>query len=217
MPARVSLREQQKQFTRSRLVEAALEVFLEKGYSAATIDDIVSAAGASRATFYLHFDAKVQLVTELIQPARVDAQRLFEELGGMSEPSREGMEEWLARIVGYWETHRNKLDVTTQAIVVEPELAADYYATTDRLVDALTQLIRRQAGDVDEESRLRAAMLCIGLERFCYFWIVRRLEFDRNLVLRTLADMWWELLAHKPDAQLAPAPASNTRSGSGAR
>ena len=56
--AALSLREQHRVFTRERLIQGALEVFAHKGYVAATIDDIVAAAGASRATFYLHFHSK---------------------------------------------------------------------------------------------------------------------------------------------------------------
>src|SRR5687767_1183838 len=44
--------------TRARLVEAAQRVFQERGYETATVADIVEAAGASRANFYLYFTSK---------------------------------------------------------------------------------------------------------------------------------------------------------------
>jgi AcrR family transcriptional regulator len=207
----VSLRDQQKQFTRARLVEAGLEVCLDRGYAGATVDEIATAAGASRATFYLHFESKVQLVRELMAPAAADADVLFADLERMRDVSREGIQAWLERAIDYWEEHRDVLSVITEALVVEPELAADFYSEMDRLVGVMTKLIKRATGRVDQESRLRASMLYIGFERFCYFWIVRRLEFDRDLVLRTLADMWFnELTASsgsEPRARKGPARA----------
>ena len=45
-----TLREAQKQLTLEKLIDAARGVFHAKGYNAATIDDIVDSAGASRGT-----------------------------------------------------------------------------------------------------------------------------------------------------------------------
>src|SRR5689334_7937853 len=64
---RPSLRLRQKEQTRRLLRAAALEVFAAKGYGATTIDDITSAAGASRATFYLHYDSKARIVAEVYE------------------------------------------------------------------------------------------------------------------------------------------------------
>jgi AcrR family transcriptional regulator len=40
------------------IVEAALEVFAEKGFAAAKLDDIARRAGISKPTLYLYFDTK---------------------------------------------------------------------------------------------------------------------------------------------------------------
>ncbi len=40
---------------------------MEKGYAAATIDDIVALAGAARATFYKHFENKEDAFLELLE------------------------------------------------------------------------------------------------------------------------------------------------------
>lgn len=44
--------------SRSALEEAALELFLEQGYTPTTIDQITSRAGVSRATFFNYFSSK---------------------------------------------------------------------------------------------------------------------------------------------------------------
>jgi AcrR family transcriptional regulator len=47
-----------EQNQRNRLMAAALELFGGRGYSAASIADVIKVAGVSRNTFYAHFDDK---------------------------------------------------------------------------------------------------------------------------------------------------------------
>ena len=51
---------------RAQLVTAARDVFGQKGYHAATVDDITRAAGVAKGTFYLYFDEKRE-VYELVR------------------------------------------------------------------------------------------------------------------------------------------------------
>ena len=53
-----SLRERKKEQTRLALKEAAVRLFVEKGYTATSIEDIASAADVSRRTFFRYFGSK---------------------------------------------------------------------------------------------------------------------------------------------------------------
>jgi AcrR family transcriptional regulator len=50
---------------RADLLEAARRVLQERGYGRATVDDIVSAAGVAKGTFYLYFESKEALLDAL--------------------------------------------------------------------------------------------------------------------------------------------------------
>jgi AcrR family transcriptional regulator len=54
-------RERRLEHTRSLLVDAAEEVFAEKGFMAASLDDIAHAAGYTRGAIYKHFGTKEDL------------------------------------------------------------------------------------------------------------------------------------------------------------
>lgn len=56
--------------TRSRLVDAAIEVFLEMGYQRASIKEIAARAGVTSGTIYRHFDNKADLLRVAIDTAR---------------------------------------------------------------------------------------------------------------------------------------------------
>jgi TetR/AcrR family transcriptional repressor of mexJK operon len=56
-----------KTITRERLLRASTELFLERGYDAASIDAIIARAGVARQTFYNHFESKQSLLDEVMQ------------------------------------------------------------------------------------------------------------------------------------------------------
>ena len=56
-----------KEATRQRILEAAEEVFAEKGYHGAVVDDIVRTADMSKGGFYFHFPNKQGIFLALME------------------------------------------------------------------------------------------------------------------------------------------------------
>ncbi|MGH2806161.1 MAG: TetR family transcriptional regulator [Actinomycetota bacterium] len=56
------LRERQKRAVRNSLQTAALELFLERGFAATSVDDIAATASVSRSTFFRYFGSKEAVV-----------------------------------------------------------------------------------------------------------------------------------------------------------
>ena len=54
-----------KENTRQRLVQASLDVFVDKGVDGVTVDDIVKAAGFTRGAFYSNFSSKEEVFLAL--------------------------------------------------------------------------------------------------------------------------------------------------------
>jgi AcrR family transcriptional regulator len=84
--ARVSqrLRDQQREETHARLFDAALTEFQRLGFASAQIDDIVSAAGVARGTFYFHFPSKDHVLIELQRTRQTSVVERIEALRGKS-------------------------------------------------------------------------------------------------------------------------------------
>jgi len=59
-------REQKKIIKENKLLEAAYNLFIEKGITATAIDEIVKKAGVAKGTFYLYFKDKEDILEKLI-------------------------------------------------------------------------------------------------------------------------------------------------------
>src|SRR5882724_108048 len=60
------LRDEQAARTRTRILDAASELFLERGYARATMKDIADRAGVARDTVHAVFGSKARVLTALI-------------------------------------------------------------------------------------------------------------------------------------------------------
>lgn len=58
--------QQRSEETRSRILEAAIKLFSNRGYNKASVDDICSEAGISKGAFYHHFESKQALFLALL-------------------------------------------------------------------------------------------------------------------------------------------------------
>jgi AcrR family transcriptional regulator len=77
MPRTRTTQAVRRQVTRARLLEAAFAVFAAQGYTGATIDAIVQAAGYSKGAFYFHFSSKEEVFLEVLwSRARAEEQGL---------------------------------------------------------------------------------------------------------------------------------------------
>lgn len=53
--------------SRERILDAAIEVIAQRGYSSAGIQEIVERSGTSKGSFYFHFPSKEEMVASLIE------------------------------------------------------------------------------------------------------------------------------------------------------
>jgi AcrR family transcriptional regulator len=65
--------------TRERILDAARQLFAERGYAATSLADIASAVGLTKTAVAYHFHPKDRLATELIAPAGQDIVALIED------------------------------------------------------------------------------------------------------------------------------------------
>jgi AcrR family transcriptional regulator len=190
----LSLRDEQKRLTRRLLVEGALAAFERKGYAATTIEDIVAEANASRATFYLHFKSKADVVLVVTQTLGRRWRELYVELTSGGRPPRDELYAWLDAMVGNYETNRASLDAINQAVAIEPEVAEVRLASIRETIAVMAESIQRWSGGDEDDARVRAGLLLAQMDRFFDLWVIRGLPFERERAVGTLTDAWLSVL-----------------------
>ena len=124
------VREEQAARTRTRILEAASELFLERGYARTTMKDIAAQANVARDTVHAIFGSKARVLTALIDLRLVpdgtvanvtqtpDAQAVRDEVD-----QRKQIELFAKFIAGISTELRPVFEILRTASAVEPEMA----------------------------------------------------------------------------------------------
>lgn len=89
--------------TRNRILDAAQEQVLEKGFMATSVDAIQETAGISRGTFFYHFPSKGHLARALIERYAEEDRRLVDELMARAETLASDPLQQALVFLGLWE------------------------------------------------------------------------------------------------------------------
>jgi AcrR family transcriptional regulator len=198
-----NLRVLQKEQTRQRLLDTALDLFESKGYSATTIDDIAVAAGTTRVTFYAHFASRRAIMAALIAQLNVILERAQSPVHGSTAPLlvdvvRAGttveISAWLRQQAARWTVIRPYIVAASTAAAVEPEIRD--------LVDEWSEEV---AGDIKDGLDLaerfdpvtrhfRGVLAYEMLDRTTQHWIRHQWDIDTDPALDVLAEAWGKLL-----------------------
>jgi len=158
-------REQSRDQTRQRLLDAAQSIFLAKGFVAASVEDIAEQAGYTRGAFYSNFSSKSELFLHLLkrdhESVMADMRAIFED-----GESRAQME---ARVLEYYSTHYREndcfllwMEAKLQA-ARDPDFRVGFTTCLRELREATTEYIRQFSARVGTPLPLPAEQLALGL------------------------------------------------------
>ena len=87
---------------RDRLMSAALDLFVNKGYATTRVREIVEAAGVTKPALYYYFKNKEGLYLELIQQAYRQFETMIEDEGAEKGSCRERISDLFGRILVFF-------------------------------------------------------------------------------------------------------------------
>jgi AcrR family transcriptional regulator len=94
------LRQAQRDLTRSRIKNAAKNLFYEKHYDTTTMDEIAMAAGLRRSTLYLHYRDKAEILADIIADYTPKARAILATLPG-PHPKLKAILLWVKRVAKF--------------------------------------------------------------------------------------------------------------------
>lgn len=182
--------------TRLRISEAARAEFLEQGFDGAVIESIVTRAGVSRATFYIHFESKIDVLVEvwhsLIESGVVKVIESFDALGPF--PEKPALRAWLDSAVAYWESTADINELSERALALDPQVTHAWIARNQNAVDGMHHYLSRFPAEELPVARMRIGMLLLQLDRMCFVLTRGALPQSRDILIDALTEEWWALL-----------------------
>jgi AcrR family transcriptional regulator len=134
---------------RQELLKAATRVFARLGYRAASISNIIAAAGVARGTFYLYFESKQDILLAVIDELREQQKVFIAQLSqeenltthaNLREQARQGFLAWLR----FYDQRRDALKILLrEANLIDVDLEPKRAEVRGGVVEYLSKRIRR--------------------------------------------------------------------------
>jgi AcrR family transcriptional regulator len=180
---------------REQLFDVALRVFAERGYRAATMDDIAEAAGVTKPLVYQHFSSKRALYLELVESVSKELLAAIAEATAQAEGPRQQVELGFAayfRMVVHKEAAFRLL--YGREVADDPELGLATRLVEQAIAEAIEPLI---TAGLDPEHRAFLAYAVVGMaEGASRKWLEdgsrsADLEAEAAHLASRLADLAW--------------------------
>jgi AcrR family transcriptional regulator len=196
---------------REELLAAGERVFRSRGIEKATIEQVTTAAGVSKGTFYLYFRSKNELVVAL---RRRFAANLSEAVS--TQGRSDGLDDWL----GLMHQH---LEVAADAFVAQAplhaalfhddtanEAAEEEVAWDEEIVESLAELLlagSRAGAFVVDDPKLTAVALFHAIFGLFHHALHDPEGIDRDRVLATA----WQVISRVLSGEASSPPATSQR------
>lgn len=191
----------------TEILEAALDVFAERGLAGARVEDIASRAGVSKGTVYLYFSGKEELFREAL------SDKVARTLEGLSSaaPPGDPVQRLLRFIEAYWRhLRRPHFGSMYRLLMAElhqfPDLTRFYAEeVSGKVINLLAEILEEgvKTGDFRSIDPLVASRMIVGLLVQHAVWTSRR-ELFPHLQDRSDETLVKEIEDFMLNALLAP-------------
>jgi AcrR family transcriptional regulator len=182
---------------RETIERAASEVFSERGYHAATIDEIARRSGVSAPVVYDHFESKLDLHVRLLERHYAELRRLWAEHLAGDEPADVRIGRAFDAWFGYLQAHPYAWRMLFVDTTGDPEIEAFHRGVASDSRDAIIHLLAREpaaatiagADDPIALEMLWELVRC-ALQGLALWWYDHR-EVPREQVVATAMNALW--------------------------
>ena len=175
---------------RADLLRAAREVFAVHGYHGASIDDIASAAGVSKALIYEHFDGKKDLHASLLaEEAGELFGRLSRAAAGAGDDDEARLRAGIDAFLGFVEERRDAFRALLRD-AADPELGDVMERLQEQATAVIASLMRPEADADPNEVAMLAQQLSGAMQALASWWHDHR-EVPRAQVLDAAMAFAW--------------------------
>lgn len=190
--------------THRLLLDAGLELFTTKGYAATTVDDIATAAGTTRVTFYAYFPSRSDLMKALIdEQLNERLERIRSEQHGstaedlvsaVADGSREALHAWFTTTAERWPSVRPIIRIGRDAAAVEPDLRDLVDRWLEEAISDIEDGLTRAGRFEPHQRHFRGVLAMAQLDYVAQHWGGTDWGLTREQMLDELTQAWCALL-----------------------
>lgn len=176
---------------RAQLLDAALETFGEKGYTATSMNDVAGAAGVTKPVVYQHFDSKHHLYLELLSQTGAQLVAAIREAVASAGGPRQQVENAFHAYVDFFAESPARFTVLYgQGVRLDPSFATELAAIEDISMAFTADMI--EIAGLSRDDRLFVARSLVSiLEGAVRRWIHSGAERDPAEVATLMSEVAW--------------------------
>jgi AcrR family transcriptional regulator len=177
---------------RAQLLDAAKDVFVQRGYHAAAMDEIAERAGVSKPVLYQHFPGKLDLYLALLDAS-------IDEFDAQVRAALNSTHDNKRRVIATMDTYFSYVgsDNTSFRLLFENDLTSSpdvrdrLDALTRRSAEAIAPVIAEDTGLSSEESQLLAAGMVGMAQVAARFWLAADGSLPRPDAVALVSSLGW--------------------------
>ena len=184
---------------RGQLLGAASEVFVDRGYHAAGMDEIADRAGVSKPVLYQHFSSKLELYLAVL------ARHVDNLVSGVRQALRtttDNRQRLRAAVQAFFDFIEHDSQgyrlIFENDYVTEPQVAVQVKVATESCTEAVFALIRRDYGLEAHRARLIAVGLVAISVDSARYWLNNDRPISKDDAIEGTVQFAWGGLSHVP-------------------
>lgn len=191
-----STKQERSAVSRSRLLEAAVTAFAERGFYGTSTRDIATATGLSPAAVYVHFDSKEEVLYQISRLGHGTSRRLMEAaLAQSEEPTEQLVAVIRAFALDHTRNHTRGRVVNQELEALSPSHRTEIQRIRVEIERAIVDLVARGVDSGDfvtcdpEKSAVALLSLCLDIARWYHGgrWAPEEVaDFYAELALRMM-------------------------------
>ncbi|MFW0789082.1 TetR/AcrR family transcriptional regulator [Gordonia sp. CPCC 205333] len=197
---------------RLQLLDAASEIFVERGYHSAGMDEIAIHAGVSKPVLYQHFPSKLDMYIAVVDS---HAEKLVSDVNNALSGTTDNRQRVQAAVQAFFDfidQDNSGYRLIFSSDAMDPAVIRRVEGATEACVDAIYGLVMHDSGLDPYRSRMLAAGLVGASQVNARYWLEARRPIDKQTAVDTTVALLWGGLSGVPMHGFADVKAPQTPS-----
>ncbi|SIS05401.1 TetR/AcrR family transcriptional regulator [Williamsia sterculiae] len=183
---------------RVQLLDAASEIFVERGYHSAGMDEIAVHAGVSKPVLYQHFPSKLDLYLAVLESHAETMVSSVRAALSTTTDNHQRVHAAVAAFFDFIDQDNQGYRLIFESDALDPAAIRRVEGATEACVDAVYGLVMHDSGLDPYRSRMLAAGLVGASQTNARYWLDAKRPIGKQQAVDTTVELLWGGLSRVP-------------------